>query len=148
MGWDLDEPSALKLVDTETLEVRTVKVPMEMPEFVVPDEGSELLVSSAWSGGPLVIYDIDHDASVVLPVQGSLTTHTVRGSEVWVVADGLVDVDLESAEVRRVSLPFTPGHVVWSPGPDLLFVDDATRPEVHFIDPDDGYVYATYTIVP
>ncbi|MCB9674109.1 MAG: hypothetical protein H6737_03280 [Alphaproteobacteria bacterium] len=138
VGWSIAQPGTLVLVDPVTLETTPVDLPLNgTPEYVMGFGGSQLLVANAMGGEDLVIYDIDADSSIVLPVAASLQTFTTRDEQVWMIESGqLWRIDMDDETADAIDLGWTPRHVVWAPQSDLLFLDDAQAPRVRFMDPD------------
>ncbi|MEZ4323325.1 MAG: hypothetical protein R3F61_38025 [Myxococcota bacterium] len=150
VGWSVASPGTLVLVDPITLDTTTVDLPMDgLPEYVMGFDGNQLLIADAWGGEDLVIYDLDADASVVLPFTASLQTWTTRGNDVYLVdADRLLHVDMDTATAEQVDLPWTPRHVVWAPVGDVLYVDDRMAPRARFLDPETFAVRGSQVLIP
>jgi hypothetical protein len=111
--------------------------------------GSQLLVANSMGGENLVIYDLDADESVVLPVAASLYTFTTRYEQVWLIEGGsLYRIDMDAETADEVPLAWTPRHVVWTPESDLLYLDDSQAPRVRFVDPDTLDVVHTEILSP
>jgi len=138
VGWNINYPGRIELVDVVSLEVRTVDLPMEgMVEFVMGYGGNQLLVADVFGNDELVIYDLDLDESIVLPVVASLEQFAQRQDQVWMVdEERLFEVDLGEGVIEEIDLGWSPRHVVWAPVSDMLYLDDAHAPRARFMDPE------------
>lgn len=148
IGWStVGEGSQVILADSLTQETTEVDLSFHIPEFVMSPSGSSLLIADAMNEEQMIVYDIDHDTTIVLPFAASLQAYTTRHNAVWMVEDGnLLEIQLETADTRTLDLPNPLRHVVWMPESDLLYADEVHAPTALFLDPVTGDVMASHQV--
>lgn len=130
----------LALIDVEDLTVATIDLPtVELPEYFVTRTGNLVVVADAWSGGQLVLADLDQGTAAPLRGPDVRLRELVAlpdAAEVWVADDGLFRVDLLDGLVEQVAPGLTPVVINLLPEHRRLVMDDGEGRSLVFVDPD------------
>lgn len=130
----------LALIDVEDLTVATIDLPtVDMPEYFVTRAGNLVVVADAWSGGQLVLADLDTGTANALRgpnVQLRELVSMSDAAELWVADDGLFRVDLLEGIVEQEGPGLTPVTINVLPTHNRLVMDDGAGRSLVFFDPD------------
>jgi hypothetical protein len=131
--------SELLLVDAKTLVATKAPIPSgAAPSYYVTSEGNNVVIASNLGSTALVVYDVsNHTLEKVGAPPLGLNDFVERTGfdQLWLVDDGLYDLDFAKGTLSSVALSFTPLNVDILPKRDLLVLDDANSGDIRYFDP-------------
>ena len=132
------DDSELLLIDLESLEQRTLRIPHGAPSFFLSDDGHHVVVGNSFGTARLLMYDVEDGSMTELDgpeIDLNEFARRPEQAEMWLVDDGLFRLDLMSGTLNEVQTGFTPSHINILPVRDMLVLDEQGTMDIHFFSP-------------